>query len=199
MPLRLTVLAYPALSDEPVSLALLKAQVREDSTAPEVLDLLTLKLQAARDLCERHCGRLFASATVAHTFEVGEPYERLPGAGIATAVTGYYTDLTDLDKLTGTSYQAEYWKGIGVSRDYPIGYEFTSYGYRREQPTLTVTYPVVLPAAACPPAVKEAILKLAAELYENRETTAAVRDVLLAVSYRTLLAPYVLLNPIYQL
>ena len=197
MPLRLTVLTYPALSDEPVSLAMLKAQVREDSTAPEVLDLLALKLQAARDLCERYCGRLFASATVAQTFEVGEAYERLPGAGIATAVTGYYTDLLDLDKLTSAAYQAEYWKGISISRDYEIGYN--GYGYRREQPTFTVTYPVALPATMCPPAVKEAILKLAAELYENCETTAPTRDVLLAVSYRTLLAPYVLTNPIYQL
>ena len=199
MPARLTVLTYPALSDEPVSLAMLKAQVREDSTAPEVLDLLGLKLQAARDLCERYCGRLFASATVAQTFEVGEPYERLPGAGIATAVTGYYTALSDLDQLTSAAYQAEYLKGISVSRDYPIGYEFGGYGYRREQPTFTVTYPVALPATMCPPAVKEAILKLAAELYENRETTAPTRDVLLAVSYRTLMAPYVLTNPIYQL
>ena len=199
MPPRLVVLAYPALSEEPVSLALLKAQVREDSTAPEVLDLLALKLQAARDLCERYCGRLFASATVAQTFELGEPYERLPGAGAVAAVTGYYTALSDLDQLSSTGYQAEYLKGIGVSRDFGVGYEFGGSGYRREQPTFTVTYPVALPATTCPPAVKEAILKLAAELYENRETTAPTRDVLLAVSYRTLLAPYVLLNPIYQL
>ena len=196
----LVVLSYPALSDEPVSVGQLKAQVREDSTAPGVVDLLGLKLQAARDLCERHCGRLFASATVAATYELNEPYLRLPGAGAATAVTGYYTDLTDLDRLTSAAYQAEYLKGITVSRDYEIGYDGSGsgYGYRREPATFTVTYPVVMPPAQVPPAVKEAILKLAAELYENRETTAAVRDVLLAVSYRTLLAPYVLLNPLYQ-
>lgn len=193
---RLAVLTYPALNDEPVSVAMLKAQVREDSTAAEVEQLLGVKLQAARDVCERHCGRLWTSATVAQTFDVNEPYERLPGAGTATAVTGYYTDLADLDKLTSAGYQAEYWKGITVSRDYPIGYD--GYGYRAEPATFTVTYPVLVLPAQVPPAVKEAILKLAAELYENRETTAAVRDVLLAVSYRTLLAPYVLTNPIYQ-
>ena len=196
MPPRLVVLTYPALSDEPVSVGQLKAQVREDSTAPEVVDLLGLKLQAARDLCERYCGRLFAAATVAQTFDAAEPYERLPGAGPATAVTGYYTDLLDLDKLSSAAYQAEYLKGISISRDYPIGYD--GYGYRREPATFTVTYPVALLPGQCPPAVKEAILKLAAELYDNRETSTPGRETLLSVNYRTLLAPYVLLNPIYQ-
>ena len=133
---------------------------------------------------------------MAATYEINEPYQRLPGAGLATAVTGYYTNLTDLDRLTSAAYQAEYLKGITVSRDYEIGYD--GYGNRREPATFTVTYPVVMLPAQVPPAVKEAILKLAAELYENRETTAPTRDVLLAVSYRTLLAPYVLLNPLYQ-
>lgn len=195
MPARLTVLTYPALSDEPVSVAMLKAQVREDSTAADVVSLLGLKLQAARDVCERHCGRLWASATVAQTFEVGEPYERLPGAGTATGVTGYYTDLSDLDTLNNTGYSAEYLKGISISRDEPLGY-----GVRSEAATYTVTYPVVVTANQVPPAVKEAILKLAAELYENRESSASgvSSNTLLAVSYRTLLAPYVLTNPMYQ-
>ena len=193
---RLTVTTYPALNDEPVSVAMLKAQVREDREAAAVVDLLGVKLQAARDVCERYCGRLWTSATVAQTFELGEPYERLPGAGTATAVTGYYTDLADLARLSDTGYAAEYLKGITVSRDELLGF----YGYRRDPATYTVAYPVVVTPAMVPPAVKEAILKLAAELYENRESSASgtSANALLAVNYRTLLAPYVLINPIYQ-
>ena len=192
---RLTVTAYPALNDEPVSVAMLKAQVREDSEAAAVVDLLGVKLQAARDVCERYCGRLWTSATVAQTFEVGEPYERLPGAGTATAVTGYYTELADLARLSDTGYAAEYLKGITVSRDEPLGF----YGYRREPATYTVAYPVVLTPAMVPPAVKEAILKLAADMYENREDSiSGTIQGPLEVSARRLLAPYVLLNPIYQ-
>lgn len=193
---RLTVTTYPALSDEPVNIGQLKAQVREDSTEAGVVDLLGVKLQAARDVCERHCGRLWTSATVAQTFDVGEPYTRLPGAGDAISVTGYYTDLADLDKLNDTGYNIDYLKGITVSRDEAIGF----YGTRQDPATFTVTYPVTVTPEQVPPAVKEAILKLAAELYENRESSASgtSSNTLLAVSYRTLLAPYVLTNPLYQ-
>ena len=195
---RLTVLAYPALSDEPVSIGQLKAQVREDSTAPDVMDLLGLKLQAARDACERHCGQLFASCSVAQTFDVGEPYVLLPGAGTVTAVSGFYTDVADLARLNDTGYNAEYWKCISVNRDYPVGYEFSGYGHRREPATFTVTYPLLVLPAQVPPAVKEAILKLAAELYANRESSTPGREMLLSVNYRTLLAPYVLTNPLFH-
>ena len=194
---RLVVTAFPALSAEPVTVAQLKAQVREDSAEAGVVDLLGLKLQAARDVCERHCGQLWASCTVKQTFDVGEPYVLLPGAGAVTAVSGFYTAVADLDKLNDTGYNAEYWKGITVNRDYPVGYDFGGYGYRRDPATFTVTYPVVVTPELVPPAVKEAILKLAAELYENRESSAIGREALLAVNYRTLLAPYVLRNPLY--
>jgi hypothetical protein len=190
-----TVTTFPTIDQEPVTLAQLRAQVREYSENAGVVELLTLKLQAARDTCERYCGRFFASCVAQATYEVGEPYVLPAGAGEVTAVTGYYTTLDQLTALTDTGYLTEYVKGISISRDYPIG--FDGYGARTERPTFAVTFPVDVPADKVPPAVKEAILKLAAELYENRETSGA-NTVLLPVSYRTLLQPYCLTNPMFQ-
>lgn len=194
MPVSVVVTAYPALSAEPVSLDLLKAQVREDSTDAGVVALLGQKLQAARAACEGYCGRKFASCTVQQTFEVGEPYELLPGAGTVTAVTGYYTDVDDLANLNDTGYQVEYLKGISISRDYPIGY-----GFRSNAPTFTVTYPVVITPEQVAPDVKEAILKVAADLYENRENSiSGTIQGPLEVGIQVLLAPYRLTNPLFQ-
>lgn len=192
---RLVVTSFPVLEDEPVTVAQLKAQCNEDRTDEAGLDLLGLKLQAASDTVSRYCGRLWTSCTVQHTFEVGEPYHLLPGAGEVTSVTGFYTDVADLETLNDTGYQTEYIKGITVSRDYPLG----GYGLRGEPSTFTVTYPVVVLPAQVPPSVKEAILKVAADLYENRENSiSGTIQGPLEVSVRVLLTPYMLLNPIYQ-
>lgn len=197
---RLVVTTFPTIDQEPVTLAEFKVHARAlEGTIEDVM--LALKLQAARDIAERYCGRFFAPCTVKATYEDGEDFVLDPMAdtsedALATWVISG-TDLTASELLNGgvSGGLAEYYKGISVSRDYPIGYGFTD----AAPATYSVTYPVVVAANQVPPAVKEAILKIASDLYENRD--ASISGTIqgpLEVSYQRLLSPYRLANPFYQ-
>lgn len=151
------VLTPTSPEQEPVSLALLKQQVRVDSDAED--ELLTLLVQAAREQVEAYTGRYFAAQTLELTYELGEDYALPPGA-TATGVTGFFTNLDALAEAT--AYLEEYRKGIHISRELTWG---SALGQ-----TYTVT--AEIPASVNVPGLaKSAMLELAAEWYRNRESS----------------------------
>lgn len=159
---------------EPVAIDLFRQWVRVDGTAEDAV--LTSCLKAAREKTENYTGRYFVGGQrLAYTFELGEPYS-IPEGATVESVSGFFTDL---DALAAWSLE-EYRKGISVSRDYPLSY------------ALQQTYTVVLqlPEAVEVPAVAEqAMLKVAAELYKNREASVnGTISVATQIEWETLLA-----------
>ena len=173
------VLTPPTLSQEPVSLALLKAQARVDGNGEDAL--LTVYGRAAREKVEAYTGRYFAAQTLELTYTLREAY-RLPPGATATAVTGFYTTLIQL--TDNAAYLAEYQKSISVNRD-------LDWSQAIEQ-TYTVT--ATLTAPPVPGLALAAMLELAGEWYRNRETTVAGVAVIseLPVSWRVKLAELVI-------
>lgn len=172
------VLTPPTASQEPITLALLKAQARVDGNGED--GLLLIYAQAAREKVEAYTGRFFAPQVLSLTYTLAEAY-KLPAGAVATAVTGFYTSL---DQLTNyATYLSEYRKGISVNRD-------LSWAAAIEQ-TYTVT--ATIAAAAVPGLALAAMLELAGEWYRNRETTVAGVAVIseLPVSWRVKLAELV--------
>ena len=173
------VLTPPTASQEPITLALLKAQARVDGNGEDAL--LLVYAAAAREKVEAYTGRFFAPQTLELTYTLGETY-KLPAGGTATAVTGFYTTLTAL--ADNTAYLAEYYKGVSVNRD-------LDWRLAIEQ-TYTVT--VAIAAPPVPGLALAAMLELAGEWYRNRETTvsgvATITE--LPVSWRVKLAELVI-------
>jgi hypothetical protein len=188
---RVQLLAAPTAEAEPVTLALANAALRLDldveSTDPAIagqLDYLQTLLSAAREKVEAYTGRFFAAQTLQLTYTLDEAYV-LPNGAEATAVTGFFTEVGELDGWLGR--MEEYRKGISISRELPWS-EALNQAYTV---TATIATPVV-PALA-----KAAILELAGEWYRNRETTAAGVAVIseLPVSWKVKLAQLVV-NPL---
>lgn len=180
-------------TQEPVSLALLVAQVRLDADGVALaayeaktladaalvgqLDLLALYGQAAREKVEAYTGRYFAPQTLELTYELGEPYV-LPSGATAASVSGFFTTLADL--ADAAAYLEEYRKGISINRQLPWAEAL--------QQTYTVTASVVADPQFSGLA-KRAVLELAAEWYRNRETTADARGLTeLPAAWRVALA-----------
>lgn len=172
MPLT-TPVSAPSEAQEPVSVVLLKQWCRVDTDAEDAV-LLHLG-KAARELVEGYTGRYFAAQTVQTTFELGEDYQLDPLAGEPTAVSGYFTDLSQLPPSL-----EEYRKGISISRELPRDEALRQ--------TYTVTYPIN--GGQVPELARQAILELAAEWYRNRESSSvATISPELPVNYRVKLAP----------
>lgn len=165
-------------TSEPVSLSLFKAHLRlpADDTAED--EFLGYCLSAARGKAEKYCNQFFAPRTLETIFTVTERFELPEGAGKILSVSGFVTDLADLPGVG--AYWSEYVKGISISRDYPIDYD--------NLPTYTVRYQF----EADPDAdVIMAILKIAADLYENREnSTTGASNRALGINFQVLLNPY---------
>jgi hypothetical protein len=182
-------------------LALVLAELRldlavdsDDAAVQGQLLLLKLNRTAAREYCEQYCGRPFASGTVTQTFRLDEEYVLDPLAGEVTGVTGFFTDVTQLPTTSGpffgSTYLAEYIKGISVNRQLPLGEAFS-------QP-FTVTYNVNADATNVPAAVRKAMLKLIGDFYENREASVTgTPQIATVLSVEKLLAPYRLTNVLY--
>ena len=173
------VLTPPTASQEPVTLALLKAQARVDGNGED--GLLLIYATAAREKVEAYTGRFFAPQTLDLTYTLAETYT-LPAGAVATAVTGFYTTLTAL--ANNAAYLAPYYKGITINRD-------LDWHLALEQ-TFTVT--VTITAPPLPGLALAAMLELAGEWYRNRETTVAGVAVIseLPVSWRVKLADLVI-------
>ncbi|MET4072981.1 head-tail connector protein [Hymenobacter sp. UYCo722] len=164
--------------NEPIDIAFLKQYCRIDSGLED--NVLEVFISAARELAETYCNTYFISQLTAKTFRINEVFD-VPVAAVV-AVSGFYTSVLDIP--VGTSWFAEYVKGFTVNRDYPIDYF--------DLPAYTVTYAVTVDPADVPAAVKVAIAKIAAELYENREFYGSHRE--MGVTAKTLLAPYRVLS-----
>lgn len=174
-----TTRVLTASGEPPVNLELLKLHLRLEP-APGAEDvLLAHYLRAATGRAEQFTGRHYVSKTLETTFTVAGTF-LLPQGAEVTAVRGFITDVAELP--CGVSLRwAEYVKCITINRTLPIDFE--------NLPTYTVTYSVTV--GEVPADVVAAILKIAADLYENREnSTTGVLNRPLALTAQLLLAPY---------
>jgi uncharacterized phiE125 gp8 family phage protein len=183
------VLTPPTTQAEPVSLALANAQLRLDldlsSIDPAIvgqIELLQLKLSAAREMVEAYTGRYFSAQTLAITYELGEGYT-LPAGATVVSVSGFFSTLEEL--ANASTYLEEYRKGISINRELPWA-EAMRQTFTVEVTIGTEDEPVFVPAI-----IKEAILELTGEMYRNRETSQAgyANVPELPVSWRVKLAP----------
>lgn len=164
---------------EPVDLELLRLHLRLDLQDQTEERLLVQQLKAARSRAEQFTGRHYVSKTLETTFTVLETFELPPDAGQVTSVRGFITDVADLPHVS--LRWAEYVKGITINRTLPLDFDHL--------PTYTVTYSVA--PGEVPADVIQAILKMAADLYENREnSTTGVLNRPLSLTAQLLLAPY---------
>jgi len=163
---------------EPVTIEIFKAHARITTTDAASESLMQLKLAAAREKAETYCNTEFVSkikeVTFAANINCPIPVDTI------LSVSGFYSSIDQLQD--NYNYFIEYDKGSIVSRDYPINYA--------SLPTYTVQYAVHVDPTTVPAAVKEAIYKLAADLWEFRENSSAEFNTILTANYRTLLAPY---------
>lgn len=140
------------------------------------LDNVAMLRTAAREKVEAYTGRYYSPQRLSLTYCLGEPYE-LPAGATAVSVSGFFTDLTQLDDLA--AWLLEYQKGITVERQLPL------------VEALGQTYTVVAdtqPDAAFRGVAERAMLELLGEWYRNRETSGSSQLAELPVSFRVTLA-----------
>lgn len=131
---------------------------------------------AARELVEAYTGRYYAPQTLALIYRLDEPY-LLPPNATAVSVSGFFTDLTQLDTLS--SWLVEYQKAITVERQLPLA------------AALQQTYEVIATTTgdkAYLNLAKSAVKELVSEWYKNRETSAYTQVTTLPVSWQVKLA-----------
>jgi len=158
---------------EPIDVEFLKRHCRLTTDVED--DLLAVYIPAARQTAEAYCRTQFVSQLVSKKYPIYEvPSEPLVSV---VSVSGYFTDVAQIP--TDTTWWAEYVKGVSIERSLPLWYA--------RQHTYTISYQVTVAPADVPAAVKVAIAKIAAELYENRESSG---EKVIGVSYQLLLAPY---------
>ncbi|ALW86329.1 hypothetical protein AUC43_15300 [Hymenobacter sedentarius] len=165
---------------EPVTLAFFKTYARLSNDIEDAV--LELFIAAAREKAEAYCNRHFVSKVAEKTFPVNVS-STIPAEDILS-VTGYYTSAEQVAQAYW--YWVEYQKGIIVNRDYPIDYD--------NLPTYTVRYQVTIDPSDVPASVKVAIAKIAADLYENREHSTSIGNQELSIGFKSLLAPYKIIN-----
>ena len=165
---------------EPVTPTLFKQYARLSTTAED--EVIELFITAAREKAEAYCNRHFVSKATERTFPANISCP-IPSADILS-VSGYYASAEQA--ANAYWYWIEYAKGISISRDYPIDYD--------NLPTYNVCYNVTVDPAEVPASVKVAIAKIAADLFENRENSSATSNQELRIGFKSLLAPYKILN-----
>lgn len=169
------------LAEEPIPLKQAKAYLKVDEELSTEDDIIIMCIKAARQHCERYTGLSFGPKTL----EVQLPYvdyiKRVPLPYGPNIQVTQVTDNEGLEvaleqNLGGSSWYAEYLKGMSINNtwkeDYgwayalgadPLGYFADTY-YR-------VRYNCGYAVNQLPETLKLAILKLTAELYENRENS----------------------------
>jgi hypothetical protein len=161
---------------EPVSIEQFKEHARISGSGESFT--IELYLATAREQVEAFTGRDYISKIKEATYTFDQ-VTTIPVADILS-VSGYYTDVTEVAEAY--NYFVEYQKGISINRQHAIDLD--------NLPTYTVRYQLEVDPAQIPATIKTAILKYAAELYENRETTTTLPTTMLPVNYQTMLLAY---------
>jgi hypothetical protein len=161
---------------EPVDLSLFQNHAKFSSA--EDVALMELYISAAREMAENYTGRDFISRTKKVTYTI----DKTPAIALAsiTSVSGFYNTVAELSDAY--NYFNDYRKGIIINRDYPINYN--------NLPTYTITYNLVVNPSDVPAVVKRAILAIASDFYEHRESSSEFANKELSISHKTMLAPY---------
>lgn len=178
------IIVTSAPATEPVTATEAKLFCRVDTSADD--DLFTILIRAAREMVENHTGRALITQTrkVTWHYHEAEPPVYIPGPPLLTTTTiktydadrvsttlvsgtDYYVVGTDPAIITTANGTAAYFGGVGVRSVEWIG----TCGYGA--------------ASDVPRAIKDAILMLIADAYENRERAMVLND-----GVRELLAPY---------
>jgi len=171
------------LTVEPVTLTEVKDQLAIDYDTDD--DQLSSMIKAARQYCEEYTQKAFGAKTVDVYFDAEDTDFELPIGpfisltSITRTVNGSNTTLTTSDYLVyGRDYPRyqfnKVWTTCGVSPAYH-----------------TVVYQAGYADGACPEPIKQAIVKLTAELYENKENSVSGTIIGLVPNHvRSLLSPY---------
>jgi uncharacterized phiE125 gp8 family phage protein len=178
------------LTTEPVTLAEAKSQIVMDQTIDDVL--ITSKIKVARQWLEQYTGLAFGEKTIKVYYDSFDTDYSLPIGPVigelttvtrlANGSTGQPTStvLTTSDYwVSGLDYPTleftKVWTSCGLSKvAYTVEYQA---GYDDENPL--------------PEPIKEAILKLTAELYRDRENTVSgTINTMLPYHVRSLVSPY---------
>jgi len=164
-------------SPEPISLATAKAWLKVDEALTSEDELITICLTAAREHCERYSGLSFKPKTFEAILPYsGYHYKELPyGPNIVIANVVNNDGLVIVsDAELGSTWLAEYLKGMSINNTYKEDY--WSFGHFHYCPMdfldtykYTVTYTAGYTTLSSN--LKMAVLKMTAELYENRENS----------------------------
>lgn len=170
MALNLVVVTPP--TEEPVTVAQVKAQTRVEHTADDAL--IAVYLAAARELCEEMARRAFVTQTLRLTLD-DWPCSRivqLPRPPLISVTSIVYTDD---DGVTATLPATDYVVDTDSEPGRVALKSVASWPSvnLREAGAVKITYQAGYGAAAvCPKKYQMAVLLLAAHLYERREAAA---------------------------
>jgi uncharacterized phiE125 gp8 family phage protein len=171
---------------EPVTLAEAKAQIVADYTIDDTL--ITNKIKTARQWLENYTGLAFGEKTIRAYYDFLDTDFSLPIGPIIGDITSVTRTVSGTDTVLVAN--TDYWvTGYG----YPVldfTNVWTSCGRAR------TSYSVIYQAGynednLLPEPIKEAILKLTAELYRDRENTiSGTINTMLPYHVRSLVSPY---------
>jgi uncharacterized phiE125 gp8 family phage protein len=177
---------------EPVTTAEAKAHLRVTSSDDDTY--IGVLIQAAREMAEVYMNRAIVTQTIAAVYDEFKPTMKLPFGGCTSIVSITYLDDDGQSQTASTSLY-----GVDTVRTPAVvylkhGQEWPSTYAQRS--AVTVTYLAgAIPASGSPtennvPArIKQAILMMVADLYENREAQTAGYKVETNPAVQSLLYP----------
>tara|TARA_Y100000310_G_C20701393_1_gene830269 strand:- start:2876 stop:3454 length:579 start_codon:yes stop_codon:yes gene_type:complete len=156
---------------EPVTLAEAKEQLRFDGTEED--DYITGLISVARDYIEKFCNRYWASADAILTFDffpVGSTPFDLNWPDISVLNTVTYRDTDNAEQTIST--------GLYIDSDLRQMYSAADWPLDETSVKVNVTMGPdagASPAETIPPAIKQAILLVITDLYNNRATVTTMQ------------------------
>lgn len=181
---------------EPVTLEEAKAQIVADYEIDDAL--ITAKIKTARQWIENYTGLAFGAKTIQAYYDYLDTDYSLPIGPVIGDITSVTRSIagTDTVLVAGTDYWVHglsyptlcfnnVWSSCGrVSSSYSVIYQAGYVPSTLDGETLTYNNPI-------PEPLKEAILKLTAELYRDRENTiSGTINTMLPYHVRSLVSPY---------
>lgn len=147
------------LYPEPVTLQEMKTYILdryEDDSEKDAL--LTSMITAARELAEEFCNRAFIPTTVEYTENITSKWTEEPPSILLPLPNHLTIEEVKINDVVTTEYETE-----GLNR---FNIVFTGRNYSTD--ASGVKYYVKYTAGECPTLVKNAILQIAKDMYENR-------------------------------